>query len=237
MQASRLSAAAVAAAILCAAPAAAAPSVTFAYSSTASVPGSEPKSVKCTIALAPASDGNVNATLTMPGKPPVTIELPAGGASHMPEPQGGNAQQQAQVRLILERVAIAAQIRKAKTAGKPLTVKIPVLPPGASQPLQLAATLAPHGATLTGSATTQTSAEVDTQKAAIHGIMPIRRVAQRLKNAVTPKTVTVPDSVRATVTAHLSGTDLSGLSGTVTHTLTGNGKSVVVPENWSLTKT
>ncbi|HKU80619.1 MAG TPA: hypothetical protein VJP76_00515 [Candidatus Tumulicola sp.] len=229
-----IAAAAVAAVI--AAPAAAAPSLTFAYSSTATVPGGETKSVSCTIALAPAKDGNVNVTLTMPGKPAVTIKLPAGGTGAMPEPAGGDSQQQAQVRLILERVAIVAQIRKAKAAGGAAAVKIPVLPPGASQPLQLPATLAAQGATLTGSASAQTSAEVDTQKAAIHGIMPIRRVAQRLKNAATPKTVTVPDSVAATVTAHLNGATLSGLSGNVTHTLSGNGKSVVIPENWTLTK-
>lgn len=229
--------AAVAATALVALPAAAAPSVSFAYSSTATVPGGGTKSVSCTIALAPAKDGNVSVTLTMPGKPPVTIELPAGGGGQMPEPQGANADQQAQVRLILERVAMTAQIREAKMAGKLPAVKIPVLPPGAAQPLQLPATLASQGTTLTGNASIQTSAEIDPQKAAVHGIMPIRRVAQRLRNAATPKTVTVPDSVQATVTAHLAGTTLSGLSGTVTHTLSGNGKSVVVPEKWTLTKT
>lgn len=132
---------------------------------------------------------------------------------------------------------MAAQIGKAKSAGTSPAVKIPVLPPGASAPLQLSATLAAQGATLTGRASIQTSAVVDTQKAAVHGIMPIRRVAERLKNAATPKTVTVPDSVQATVTAHLNGSTLSALSGTVTHTLSGNGKSVVIPENWTLTKT
>lgn len=237
MRVSALSAAVAVAVLLSATPAAAAPGATFAYSSTVTVPGGNTKSVNCTIALAPSKSGNLDVTLTMAGKPPVTIELPAGGAGQMPEPQGGDTQQQAQVRLILERVALTAQIRKEQMAGKPLAVEIPVLPPGASQPLRLPATLTPHGTTLAGSASAQTSADVDPQKAAVHGIMPIRRVAQRLRNAATPKTVTVPDTVQATVSVRFAGTALRGLSGTVTHTLSGNGKSVVIPENWTLTKT
>lgn len=210
---------------------------TFAYSSTSNTPNGT-VNVACTIAIAPSKDGNLNVTVTMPGKPAVKIKVPAGGASAMPEPQGGSSQQQAQLQLILERVAMIAQLKKAKSAGTPLLVQIPVLPPGATHPLHLPATLEPSGSgELAASATVQTSATIDTQKAKIHGILPIRRVAERLKNAVQPKTVTVPDSIRASVRVNLSNSVPTGLIGNVTQTLSGNGKTVDIPETWTLTKT
>jgi hypothetical protein len=213
---------------------------TFAYHSTTQAP-SGPVSVNCTVTVAPASPGNVAVTLALPGKPPITLTLPAGGSGAMPAPQGTPNPERAQAQLILERVAILGQIRKSKTQGSALKVKIPVLAPGATAPLQLPATLAPAataaGATLTGTASTQTSATVDTQKAKIHGLLPVRRLAERARNAVTPKTVTLPDYVNASVTATLSGTTLTELSGTVNQALSGNGKSIAIPESWTLTKT
>lgn len=215
-------------------------SATFAYHSTTQTP-SGPVSVNCTITVAPGSSGRLNVTMALPGKPAITIALPAGGAAAMPAPQGSPNPERAQAQLILERVALLGQIRKAKQKGGSLAVKIPVLPPGASQPLLLGSTLTPartaSGATLSGSAGTQTSATIDTQKARIHGLLPVRRVAERLKNAVQPKTVTVPDTISATVTATLAGATLTQLSGSVNQALSGNGKSVAIPETWTLTKT
>lgn len=217
--------------------AASAPATTFAYSSTSNTPNGA-VNVACTIAVAPSKDGNLNVTVTMPNKPPVKIKVPAGGAPAMPEPQGGSSQQQAQLQLILERVAMIAQLKNAKTAGTPLVVQIPVLAPGAAHPIRLPATLEPSGSgALAASATVQTSATIDTQKAKIHGILPIRRIAERLKNAVEPKTVTVPDSVRASVRVNVVNNLPTGLIGNVTQTLSGNGKTVDIPETWTLTKT
>ncbi|HEY5426862.1 MAG TPA: hypothetical protein VIJ77_09950, partial [Candidatus Tumulicola sp.] len=140
----------------------------------------------------------------------------------------------------LERVAMLSQLKAAKAKGGPLRVNVPVLPPGASQPLRLPATLttatASSGPTLAGSASIDTSATIDPAKAKVHGILPVRRVAQRLKNVATPKTVTVPDTVMATVTVTVSGMALAGMNGTVTNTLSGNGKSVAISEKWTLTK-
>jgi hypothetical protein len=213
----------------------------FAYQSTTQTP-SGPQSVSCTITIAPAAGGATSVTITIPGKPPMTIALPAGGgAPAMPAPQGSPNPARAQAQLILERVAMLSQLKAAKAKGGPLTVQVPVLPPGASQPLRLPATLVPKqtaaGATLSGDATIATSATIDPQKAKVHGIMPVRRVAQRLKNAVTPATVTVPDTVMASVKATIAGMAFAGLSGGVTNTLSGNGKSVDITEKWTLTKT
>jgi hypothetical protein len=240
MKASAMSAAALSAVFAVgpvAVGAAQAPMATFAYSSTSNTPNGA-VNVACTIAIATAKDGNLNVTVTMPGKPPVKIKVPAGGAPAMAEPQGGSSQQLAQLQLILERVAMIAQLKKAKAAGTPLLVQIPVLPPGAAHPLRLPATFEPSGnGALSASATVQTSATIDTQKAKIHGILPVRRIAERLKNAVQPKTVTVPDNVRASVRVNMAGNAPTGLIGNVTQTLSGNGKSVDVPETWTLTKT
>jgi hypothetical protein len=212
----------------------------FAYSSTTQTP-SGPKSVACTIAIAPASGGSTNVTMTFPGKPPVTMTLPAGGAAAMPAPQGTPGPERAQAQLILERVAMLSQLKAAKAKGGPLAVQVPVLPPGASAPLKLPATLTAAktagGATLSGAASIDTSATIDPSKAQVHGIMPARRVAQRLKNAATPASVTVPDRVTAAVKLTMTGTTLTGMSGSVTNTLSGNGKTVAIPESWTLTKT
>jgi hypothetical protein len=140
--------------------------------------------------------------------------------------------------LILERVGILAQLKAAKKSGGPLTVQIPVLPPGATQPVKAPATLTASGAggatVLDGSASIATSAIVDPQKDKIKGVLPIRRIAQRAKNALTPSHVTVPDQATATLSATLGGGAVVQMAGNVTHALSANGQTTQIIETWSL---
>ena len=139
--------------------------------------------------------------------------------------------------MILQRVALMFQVHRAYPVSSPVEVRIPVLAPGAPSPTALPAQLvqSSHGTTtLTAIATTSATATIDPAKAKIHGILPVRRVAERVKNAVTPSRVTLPDKITASIHATIESGAVSKMSGQVVHELTAHGQTTTLRENWSL---
>jgi hypothetical protein len=203
----------------------------YVYQDTIMTPSGTEQSVTAVVTIEPEAGGAMNVTVTPTGQQPFTVSLSAGGTA--PAPQGTPSPQRAQGALILQRIALLAQIKKALPPRGPIAVHIPVLPPGASQVMALPAELQLSGGALNGSASTSTTATIDPQKAKIKGILPARRLAERAKNALTPSHVTLPDDITASVLATLSG-GAAKLSGHVTHALSAKGQTTTLDENWSL---
>jgi hypothetical protein len=129
------------------------------------------------------------------------------------------------------------EMHRAYPVSSEVEVRIPALAPGASAPLALPAQLtqSSHGTTaLTAIATTSTTATIDPQKAKIHGILPVRRVAQRIKNAMTPSHVTLPDKITASVHETIDNGAIGKATGQVVHELTAHGQTSTLREAWSL---
>jgi hypothetical protein len=211
---------------------------TFVYQDAANTPNGTQQNVTAEITVVTQSDGSKNITLVANDKPPVSVTIPANGQP--PAPTGSPSPQRAAGMLILQRLGMLAQIAKSLRAHVPVAVQIPVLPPGALQPLTLPATLTrssgDQGISLSGTASVSTTATVDPQKAKIKGLMPARRLAERLKNAATPSHVTLPDQVTATVTASVANRSIE-LNGTVDHALTAKGETTTITETWSIKPT
>ena len=214
----------------------AAPSSTrLLYQDTVMAPSGTEQSVTALITVAPQSNGAARITLSATGQSPVTVTIAADGS--VPAPQGSPGPQRAQGMLILQRVMLFGRIRRALPMHSPVEVRIPVLAPGASAPLALSARLTQTSGTapaLSASASTSTTATIDPEKAKIHGILPVRRVAERVKNALTPSHVTLPDKITATIHAGIKGGAVSKISGHVAHELTAHGQTTTLNENWSL---
>jgi hypothetical protein len=207
---------------------------TFVYQDTLTTPNG-PQDVTAMITVVKQADGSKNITLVANDKPPVSIMIPASGTP--PAPTGTPSPQRAAGMLIFQRLAMLAQIGKSLRAHAPVAVQIPALPPGALQPLTLPATLTRSSANgaiaLTGSASVATTATIDPQKTKIKGINPVRRLAERAKNAATPSQVTLPDQVTATVNANIANRRIE-LNGTVDHALSAKGQTTTITENWSI---
>lgn len=203
----------------------------YVYQDTIMTPSGTEQSVTAVVTIEPEAGGAMNVTVSPTGQQPFTVSLSPSGAA--PAPQGTPSPQRAQGALILQRIALLGQIKKAMPARGPIAVHIPVLPPGASQVTALPAELQLSGGALNGSASVSTTATIDPQKAKIKGIMPARRLAERVKNAMTPAHVTLPDDITASVHATLNG-GAAKLSGHVTHALSAKGQTTTLNENWSL---
>jgi hypothetical protein len=211
---------------------AAPPSQTLLYRANVTTNTGQQQSVTASVTIAPEADGSMRITVTATDAPVVTVTIPSGAT--MPAPQGTPSAQRAQGTLILQRIALFGAIRRAMPV-RSLGVRIPVLPPGASQPLALPAQLMQSGGSaLTGSASTSTMATIDPTKAKIKGILPARRIAERVKNALTPSHVTLPDKITATIRAPLANGSVAKLSGQVVHVLTAHGQTTTATETWSL---
>ncbi len=206
---------------------------TLLYRSDVTTTQGQQQSVAAVVTIEPQVGGTMQITVAATGAPVVTVAMPAGGA--MPAPQGTPSPQRAQGMVILQRIALLGQIRRAMPASS-IGVRIPVLAPGASKPLALAAelTLSSVAAALTASASASTMATIDPTKAKIKGILPARRIAERVKNALTPSHVTLPDKITATVRAPVVSGSVTKLSGQVIHVLTAHGQTTTATENWSL---
>ncbi len=205
------------------------------YQDTVMAPSGTEQSVTALITVAPQSNGAARVTLSATGQSPVTVTIAADGS--LPAPQGSPEPQRAQGMLILQRVMLFGRIRRALPMHSPVEVRIPVLAPGAPAPLALPAQLTQisgAAAALSATASTSTTATIDPEKAKIHGILPVRRVAERVKNAMTPSHVTLPDKITATIHAAIKGGTVSKISGHVAHELTAHGQTTTLNENWSL---
>jgi hypothetical protein len=204
------------------------------YQDNIMTPNGTQQSVTAWITIAPQPDGT-RLTIAATGQPAVSVTIPPNGS--LPAPQGTPSPQRAQGMLIIQRVVLLGRIRRALSIHGPVEVQIPVLAPGASEPLELTASLAQPSAAapaLSASASTSTTATIDVEKAKIHGILPARRVAERVKNAVTPAHVTLPDKITASVHVTISGTAVGKMSGRVAHELTAHGQTTTLNETWSL---
>jgi hypothetical protein len=205
------------------------------YQDTVMAPGGTEQSVTALITVAPQSNGATRITLSATGQPSLTVTIAADGS--LPAPQGSPSPQRAQGMLILQRVMLLSHIRRAPPMHSPVELRIPVLAPGATAPLALPAQLTQTSGTapaLSATATTSTTATIDPAKAKIHGLLPARRVAERVKNALTPSHVTLPDKITATIHAAIKGGIVSKISGHVAHELTAHGQTTTLNENWSL---
>ncbi len=206
----------------------------FIYQDTIATPNGTTQNVAASIVVKAQANG-AKVTMTVTGQSPVTVMLAPGHAP--PAPQGTPSPQRAQVMLILQRVALMFQVHRAYPVSSPVEVRIPVLAPGATASLQLptALTQSSHGTTvLTAIATTSTTATIDPEKAKIHGILPARRVMERVKNAMTPSHVTLPDKITASVHETIENGAIGKASGQVVHELSANGQTTALREAWSL---
>ncbi len=221
-------------ALLIASAAAAPGSTLFLYQDAIATPNGTTQDVAASIVVKAQANG-AKVTVTASGQSPVTVVLAPGQVPAAP--QGTPSPQRAQGMLILQRVALMFQVRRAYPVRSEVEVRIPVLAPGASAPLALPAQLtqSSHGTTtLTAIATTSTTATVDPEKAKIHGILPARRVAERVKNAMTPSHVTLPDKITASVHATVESSAIGTMSGQVVHELSAHGQTTTLRETWSL---
>jgi hypothetical protein len=205
------------------------------YQDTLTTPNGTQQNVTAMVTVAPESNGT-RVTVAATGQAPVTVTISSGGT--LPAPQGTPSPQRAQGALILQRIMLLGQIRRALPIASTIDVRIPVLAPGASEQLMLPARLAQSAAVgkqmLTGSASASTTATIDPEKAKIHGILPARRMAERAKNTLTPSHVTLPDQITASVRASLTGAAVTKLSGHVAHALSAHGQTTTLNETWSL---
>ncbi len=221
--------------VLLAASVAASPGSTrFIYQDTIATPNGTQQNVTASIVVKARSNGAV-VSVTTSGQPPVTVTLAPGQG--VPAVQGTPSPQRAQGMLILQRVALMFAVHRAYPVSSAVEIRIPVLAPGASESLALPAQLtqSSHGTTtLTAIATTSTTASIDPEKAKIHGILPARRVAERIKNAMTPSHVTLPDKITASIHATIESGAISKMSGQVVHELTAHGQITALRETWSL---
>ncbi len=225
---------AVVAAILAASIAAAPGSTRFLYQDTIATPNGTTQNVAASIVINPQANG-AKVTMTVTGQSPVSVMLAPGQAP--PAPQGTPSPQRAQGMLILQRAALMFQIHRAYPVSSQVEVRIPVLAPGATASLQLPAhlTQSSHGTTaLTAIATTSTTATIDPEKAKIHGIVPARRVAEHIKNAMTASHVTLPDKITASVHETIESGAIGKASGQVVHELNAHGQTTTLRETWSL---
>jgi hypothetical protein len=221
-------------ALLAASLAAAPGSTRFVYQDTIATPNGTTQNVAASIVIKPQA-GGAKVTLMVTGQSPLTVTLAPGQAP--PAPQGTPSPQRAQGMLILQRVALMFAIHRAYPVSSPVEVKIPVLAPGATVSLELPAQLtqSSHGAiALTAIATTSTTATIDPEKAKIHGILPARRIMERVKNAMTPSHVTLPDKITASVHATIESGAIAKASGQVVHELSAHGQTTALREAWSL---
>ncbi len=188
------------------------PSRSYAYQDTIAAPGGQQQSVAARITITPQTNGTIQVAVTANGRPTVTTTFSA--SEPAPAPRGSSSPQQAQGALILQRVAMLAQIRKAMLTKAPIAVHIPILTPGASATQRLPAELIPSesGTKLEGSASIATTATM-------------------------PSHVKVPDQVMAVVHADLQGGVIGELSGTVTHALNVKGEITTLNESWQLSPT
>src|SRR5579871_3147666 len=224
----------VVAAMLAASIAAAPGSTRFIYQDAIATPNGTTQNVAASIVINPQANG-AKVTMTVTGQSPVTVMLAPGQAP--PAPQGTPSPQRAQGMLVLQRVALMFQIHRAYPVSSQVEVRIPVLAPGATASLQLPAHLiqSSHGTTaLTAIATTSTTATIDPEKAKIHGILPARRVAERIKNAMTQSHVTLPDKITASVHETIESGAIGKASGQVVHELEAHGQTTMLRETWSL---
>ncbi len=209
-------------------------STRFIYQDAIATPNGTQQNVTASI-LVKAQTNGAKVTVTASGQSPVTVVLAPGQAP--PAPRGTPSPQRAQGGLILQRVALMFQVHRAYPVSSQVQVRIPVLAPGASSPIGLPAQLtqSSHGTTaLTAIATTSTTATIDPEKAKIHGIVPVRRVAQRVKNGLTPSHVTLPDKITASIHATIETGAISKMSGQVVHELSAHGQTTTLRETWSL---
>jgi hypothetical protein len=221
--------------VLLAAGAGAAPSgARFLYQDAIATPNGTQQNVTASIVIKASSNG-AKITVSATGAAPVSITVAPGQG--LPEPQGTPSPQRAQGVLILQRIALMLQVHRAYPVSSQVEVRIPVLAPGASAPLALPAQLtqSSHGTTtLTAIATTSTTATIDPEKAKIHGILPARRVAERIKNAMTPSHVTLPDKITASIHATIESGAIAKMSGQVVHELSAHGQTTALRETWSI---
>ncbi|MBV8344078.1 MAG: hypothetical protein JO190_03670 [Candidatus Eremiobacteraeota bacterium] len=206
----------------------------FLYQDVIATPNGAQQNVTASIVIA-AQSGGAKITVTATGASPVSVTIAPGQGA--PSPQGTPSPQRAQGMLILQRVALMLQVHRAYPVSSLVDVRIPVLAPGASAPLALPAQLtqSSHGTTtLTAIATTSTTATIDPEKAKIHGILPARRVAERIKNAMTPSHVTLPDKITASIHATIENGAIGKMSGQVVHELSAHGQTTALRETWSI---
>lgn len=207
----------------------------FIYQDAISTPNGTQQNVTASIVAKPQSNG-ARVTVTASGQAPVTVTIAPGQG--LPAPSGTPSPQRARGMLILQRVGLMFQVHRAYPVSSAVDVRIPVLAPGASTTVGLPAQLtqSSHGTTtLTAIATTSTTATIDPEKAKIHGILPARRVAERVKNAMTPSHVTLPDKITASIHATVESGAISKMSGQVVHELSAHGQTTALRETWSLT--
>jgi hypothetical protein len=200
------------------------------YQDSITAPSGTEQNVTAIVEVQPRA-GGMDVTVDATGAQPFTVHLAPG---EIPAPQNSPTPEEAQGALIVQRVALMGEIRRALPVAHSLSLNIPALPPGGLHVLALQAELRPYAGTLTGSASVATTATIDPQKAPIKGIMPARRVAERVKNALTPSHVTLPDDITTTVSARLRGANVIKLGGHTAHALNAHGQTTTLNEYWSL---